>query len=87
MSDWKLVDIGVNILRIEIRLLQPWAKIVAFHMFGKLPSPIDMLPIFAIVPARSGTSRLSWVQHADAVFHRCCTDDLQDLICCYGSET
>ena len=26
MSDWKLVDIGVHIFRIEIRLFQPWAK-------------------------------------------------------------
>ena len=53
-----LVDIGVHIFRIEIRLFQPWAKIMVFNMFGKLPSPIDMLHIFVIVPARSGTSRL-----------------------------
>ena len=32
--------------------------IVAFNMFGKLPSSIDMSHILAIVPARSGTSRL-----------------------------
>ena len=58
MSDWKLVDIGVHIFRIEINLFQPWAKIVAFNMFGKLPSPNDMLHIFVIVSARFGTSRL-----------------------------
>ena len=51
-------SIGVHIVRIEIRLFQPWAKIVDFNMFGKLPSPSNMLHIFVIVPARSGTSRL-----------------------------
>ena len=32
--------------------------IVAFNMFGKLPSSSDMLHIFVIVPARSGINRL-----------------------------
>ena len=32
--------------------------IVAFSMLGKLPSSSDMLHIFVIVPARSGTNRL-----------------------------
>ena len=32
--------------------------IVAFSMFGKLPSSSDMLHIFVMVPARSGTNRL-----------------------------
>ena len=49
-------SIGIHVFRIEIHLFQSWT--VAFNMFGKVPFSSDMLHIFAIVPARSGTNRL-----------------------------
>ena len=68
-------SIGIHVFRIEIRLFQPWAKFKAFNMFGKLPSPSDMLHIFVIVPGSCQIRHQSfdepcwsWVQHA--VFHR-----------------